>query len=70
MNYKIKLNNIQIFGHHGVLPFEKEKGQYFELDIEIILPLNKKIVEDDLNLGVPSKIVMLFFSKFLLNEFS
>ena len=35
METKIKINNIQLFGFHGVDTKEKNTGQPFEIDIEV-----------------------------------
>jgi len=35
METKIRINNIQLFGYHGVGQKEKEMGQKFEIDIEV-----------------------------------
>lgn len=37
---KIFINGLRFFGYHGVNPEEKEKGQPFELDITMYLPLS------------------------------
>ena len=34
--FKIHLKKIKLFGYHGVLPEEKEKGQNFELNIKFL----------------------------------
>jgi len=34
----IRLNGIKIFAHHGVYPEEIEKGNHFEIDLEVELP--------------------------------
>jgi len=47
METKIKINNIQLFGFHGVDTKEKTTGQTFEIDIEVSLiydtPISDKL---------------------------
>ena len=38
---KININNIKLFGYHGVYNEEKEKGQYFILNIEYQINTDK-----------------------------
>ena len=45
---KIKIDDIKIFGHHGVLPEEKKNGQYFFVSAELGLDLKKAGVSDKL----------------------
>ena len=35
MDTKIRINNIQLFGYHGVDEKEKSDGQPFEIDVEV-----------------------------------
>lgn len=32
---KILIHNLELFGHHGVYPEEREKGQQFWVDVEL-----------------------------------
>ena len=34
MKTNIKLNNIKLFGYHGIEEYEKKNGQLFEIDID------------------------------------
>lgn len=45
---KIKLENIKLYGYHGVLPEEQAKGQYFHIDVEMYLDLRKPGTTDNL----------------------
>ncbi len=49
----ISIKNLKIYAYHGVLPEEKQKGQYFYLDIELfgdyLLPCLSDNVEDTVN---------------------
>ena len=48
METKIRLNNIQLYGWHGVGNDEKRTGQQFEVDVEILLNLTSIIASDDI----------------------
>ena len=45
-SYKVKLKSIKLYGHHGVLEEEKEKGQDFLIDIKFAF--NKSNDSDDI----------------------
>lgn len=49
---KILMKGMRFFGHHGVLPQERELGQFFEVDVDISLDLEAAGKKDDLNLTV------------------
>ena len=49
---KIIMKSMRFFGHHGVLPQERELGQFFEVDVDISLDLEAAGKKDDLNLTV------------------
>lgn len=44
----IKLTGIEVFGHHGVLPHERELGQRFLVDLELAVDLAPAAASDDL----------------------
>ncbi|MBC8312307.1 MAG: dihydroneopterin aldolase [Candidatus Marinimicrobia bacterium] len=48
METKIKINNIQLFGYHGIDEQEKSNGQLFEIDIEAS-PISNIPISDDLS---------------------
>jgi len=48
MRGKLTLKGIRLYGFHGVLPAEKERGQFFEIDVEIDLSWGKGIYLDNL----------------------
>ena len=48
METKIRLNNIQLYGWHGVGDNEKITGQQFEIDVEILLNLTSTIASDNI----------------------
>jgi dihydroneopterin aldolase len=48
MNDSIRINGIKGFGYHGVFPEETKNGQEFQVDVELILDLEKASKSDDL----------------------
>jgi len=46
MDTKIRINNIQLFGYHGVDEKEKSDGQSFEIDIEVSLVYDEAISDN------------------------
>lgn len=51
-NYKIKLEGLRVFAHHGVFDFERQNGQDFYIDATVWLDGFKAAVNDDLNLTI------------------
>ncbi|HQY20426.1 MAG TPA: dihydroneopterin aldolase [Ignavibacteria bacterium] len=49
---KIRINNAKFFSYHGVLDYEKEYGNEFEVDIEMECELPDLSLSDDLSLTV------------------
>ncbi|GGI07762.1 dihydroneopterin aldolase [Egicoccus halophilus] len=45
---RIVLTGIEAFGHHGVLPHEREFGQRFVVDVVLELDLSTAAASDDL----------------------
>ena len=45
---KIRLNNVQIYAYHGLLPEEKQLGQKFQVDVELSADLNKACITDNI----------------------
>ncbi|MFY9173720.1 MAG: dihydroneopterin aldolase [Peptococcia bacterium] len=43
---KIILQGMKFYGYHGVLPEEKNLGQWFEVDLELLGPFTKVSVTD------------------------
>ena len=65
METKIRLNNIQLYGWHGVSDNEKKTGQQFEVDVEILLNLTSTIASDDIKKTVDySELYRFVVSKF------
>ena len=48
MDTKIRINNIQLFGYHGVDEKEKSDGKPFEIDIEVS-PVYDESITDNLH---------------------
>ena len=48
MSEKILLQNMVFYGFHGVYEFERELGQRFYVDVEMIGDLQKAAAEDNL----------------------
>ena len=68
METKIRLNNIQIYGWHGVTEKERSTGQQFEIDIEADAQLHSAIKSDDISQTVDysklyEKVVDIFSGK-------
>ena len=49
MESKIRLQNIQLYGWHGVADEEKKIGQHFEIDIEVSFNCHHAIQKDNIN---------------------
>ena len=45
---RIILQGLQFFGYHGALPQERDLGQKFVIDLELVLDLKKAGASDDL----------------------
>ena len=45
---RISVRGIEVFGHHGVLPEERENGQLFIIDLEIRTDVSNAAATDDL----------------------
>ena len=45
---RITITGIEAFGHHGVLPHEREYGQRFVVDVSLALDLSVAGASDDL----------------------
>ena len=47
--YKVKIEDIKIFGYHGVYANEKKNGQYFYLDIEYLSSVDISKIKHNIN---------------------
>ncbi len=46
--YRISLENIRLYGYHGASENERELGQRFEIDVEIIADLSEAVATDSM----------------------
>jgi len=46
MDAKIRINNIQLFGYHGIDEKEKSDGQIFEIDVELSPTYDNSILDN------------------------
>ena len=46
---RITVSGLEVFGHHGVLPHEREYGQRFSVDLVLEVDLAPAAASDDLN---------------------
>jgi dihydroneopterin aldolase len=44
----IALRGIRAYGHHGVLPEERERGQLFLVDVDLVTDVSEAAASDDL----------------------
>ena len=49
---RIVVRGLRLWAHVGVLPFERERGQWFELDVELAFDLAAAARLDDLGLSL------------------
>ena len=66
--YKVKINNLEVFGFHGIYDHEEKKGQNFYIDIEYIPKKNIDLIHDNIKetvdyMNVISDIARLFNKK-------
>jgi dihydroneopterin aldolase len=46
---RILVRNLRVFGHHGALPEEAERGQVFVIDLDLVLDLGPAGRSDELD---------------------
>ena len=66
MTINIKLNNIKLYGYHGLGKYEKEIGQPFEIDVitKCNININNDKIENTLDYSILySDVKRIFFSK-------
>ena len=49
MNYKYNINELKIFGYHGVYDNEKENGQFFLINVDFEVIYNNDINDNIIN---------------------
>ncbi len=60
---EIRIDNLEIFAHHGVFPEEKERGQYFYVNLVLYTDLRLAGKRDDLKLSTDYGDVSLFLEQ-------
>lgn len=65
---EIRIDNLEVFAHHGVFPQEKEQGQYFYVNVVLYTDLRKAGLKDDLTLSTNYGDVSLFIEKQLTEQ--
>lgn len=65
---KIVLRNMVFYGYHGVFPAEKELGQRFEVDVELVTDLSRAAQADDLDAGVINYVDVYTLVKEIVEE--
>ena len=66
--YKISLENIRLYGYHGATQNERELGQRFEIDVEIIADLSEAVKTDDMKKTVNYEKVYRLVESEVVNE--
>lgn len=68
---KIIIKNLKLYAYHGVLPKEKELGQFFLLDLIIYTSFNKVVVNDSIENAVNyAKVIEYVKIKFIEKKFN
>ena len=49
---EIRIDNLEVYAHHGVYPEEQEKGQRFYVNAVLFLDVREAGSKDDLSLSV------------------
>ncbi|MGN1148126.1 MAG: 2-amino-4-hydroxy-6-hydroxymethyldihydropteridine diphosphokinase [Lachnospiraceae bacterium] len=62
---EIRIENLEVFAHHGVFPEEKEQGQHFYVNAVLYTDLRPAGLKDDLSLSTHYGEVSLFVGKCL-----
>jgi dihydroneopterin aldolase len=66
--YRISLENIRLYGYHGASENERELGQRFEVDVEIIADLAAAVAADDMTKTVNYEKVYKLVESEVTNE--
>jgi len=66
--YIISLENIRLYGYHGAIPNERELGQRFEIDVEILADLKEAVATDDMKKTVNYETVYRLVEAEVVNE--
>ena len=66
--YRISLENIRLYGYHGASENERELGQRFEIDVEIIADLSEAVANDDMKKTVDYEKVYRLVESEVVNQ--
>ena len=66
--YRISLENIRLYGYHGASENERELGQRFEVDVEIIADLSDAVASDDMKKTVDYEKVYRLVESEVVNQ--
>jgi len=66
--YRVCLENIRLYGYHGASDNERELGQRFEIDVEIVADLSEAVTEDDMRKTVDYEKVYRMVESEVVNE--
>jgi ribosomal protein L19E len=66
--YRISLENISLYGYHGASANERELGQRFEIDVDIIADLSEAVATDDMKKTVNYEKVYRLVESEVVNE--
>jgi dihydroneopterin aldolase len=66
--YRISLENIKLYGYHGASENERELGQRFEIDVDIIADLSEAVACDDMKKTVNYEKVYKLVESEVVNE--
>lgn len=65
---KIRITNLEVFGHHGVFPEENKLGQKFLIDAVLYIDLHKAGLTDDLQKSVDYGEVCHYMTAFMRDQ--
>jgi dihydroneopterin aldolase len=68
MSDRIELRGLRIVATHGVLPFEKERAQPFEIDADVYLDLRQAGETDDLRESVSYSVLVKLIDETVRSE--
>ncbi|MGN0941854.1 MAG: dihydroneopterin aldolase [Selenomonadaceae bacterium] len=65
---KIRIHNMLFYGFHGIYEYEREQGQKFFVDVELVTKDNKAAETDDPKIGIDGAIVYVVVRDVMENE--
>lgn len=66
--YKVSLENIRLYGYHGASENERELGQRFEIDVELIADLSEAVKSDSMKKTVDYEKVYRLVESEVVNQ--